>query len=79
MMIMMFVVSPNLRDFYFQKEDNINSFTDVHFDIENKWREKWDYKMKTCVSCVIWFYNRDFAFFEFERTKHQPCRNLRSY
>ena len=37
---MMFVVSPNLRDFYFQKEDNINSFTDVHFDIENKWREK---------------------------------------
>ena len=23
--------------------------------------------------------NRDFAFFVFERTKHQPRRNLRSY
>ena len=28
---------------------------------------------------VYIIYIRDFAFFVFERTKHQPCRNLRSY
>ena len=31
------------------------------------------------LECSLLQKNRDFAFFVFERTKHQPRRNLRSY
>ena len=31
------------------------------------------------IAAVKPLLNRDFAFFVFERTKHQPRRNLRSY
>ena len=31
------------------------------------------------LGAVLSLDNRDFAFFVFERTKHQPRRNLRSY
>ena len=41
---------------------------------KEQFRTLWD-----SIPRSLWNYNRDFAFFVFERTKHQPRRNLRSY
>ena len=42
-----------------------------------------DYLTRCDISCFFLEFaisdNREFAFFVFDRTKHQPCRNLRSY
>ena len=37
------------------------------------------YELAVIFTCRLCIDNRDFAFFVFERTKHQPRRNLRSY